>query len=323
VQKVCGIEGDCLAFDRLRGATATRKLVVDQYQNIFQSLKQQAGGVFDALVTKSQSVWSAIGNSLKTALLTAIKDVVTSRVAAMLMGLFVPGANVQLRPGGVGAGGFLGKLGGILGVGAVPVFAGAAGGTPPFLPSGGAGAGGGLGSILPPIFGSGGSVLFPGAAVGGTPPFVPSASGGAGAGMGAAPAAGGIFSKAGLAGMLPGLKSFFGFGENNWTDMGGGRMATGGWISQYGSLGDKFQALGKSNAALMAGGLLAMDGLRRGGYPVSSVNGSTGAVSVTPASIGALQASSGVTITVALARITVLGTNGSLTIVNGQITGVV
>jgi hypothetical protein len=84
--------------------------------------------------------------------------------------------------------------------------------------------------------------------------------------MGAAPAVGGIFSKAGMAGMLPGLKSFFGFGENNWTDMGGGRMATGGWISQYGSLGDKFQALGKSNAALMAGGLLAMDGLRRGGY---------------------------------------------------------
>ena len=83
--------------------------------------------------------------------------------------------------------------------------------------------------------------------------------------MGAAPAAGGIFSKAGLAGMLPGLKSFFGFGDNKWVDMGGGRMATGGWISQYGSFGDKLQALGKSDAALMGGALLAMDGLRRGG----------------------------------------------------------
>ena len=128
----------------------------------------------------------------------------------------------------------------------------------------GAGSGGGLGSILPPIFGSGGSVRFPGSAVGGTPPFVPSSSGG-GAGIGAAPAAGGIFSKAGLAGMLPGLKSFFGFGDNKWVDMGGGRMATGGWISQYGSFGDKLQALGKSDAALMGGALLAMDGLRRGG----------------------------------------------------------
>ena len=259
---------------QIKGATSTRKLVTDQYQSIFQSLKQQAGGVFDALVTKSQSVWSAIGNSLKTALLTAIKDVVTSRVAAMLMNMFVPGANVQMQQGGIGGGkggggGLFGGLGGILGIGAVPVFAGGApGGTPPFLPSGGAGAGagggGGLGSILPPIFGSGGSVLFPGATVGGTPPFVPSSSGG-GAGMGAAPAAGGIFSKAGLAGMLPGLKSFFGFGDNKWVDMGGGRMATGGWISQYGSFGDKLQALGKSDAALMGGALLAMDGLRRGG----------------------------------------------------------
>jgi hypothetical protein len=261
---------------QLKGATSTRKLVTDQYQSIFQSLKQQAGGVFDALVTKSQSVWSAIGNSLKTALLTAIKDVVTSRVAAMLMNLFVPGAHAQMQQGGISGGkgsggGMFGGLGGILGIGAVPVFAGGApGGTPPFLPSGGAGAGtgagsgGGLGSILPPIFGSGGSVLFPGSVVGGTPPFVPTATGGD-AGIGAAPAAGGIFSKAGLAGMLPGLKSFFGFGENQWTNLGGGRMATGGWIGQYGSFGDKLQALGKSDAAAMGGATLAMDGLRRGG----------------------------------------------------------
>jgi hypothetical protein len=93
---------------------------------------------------------------------------------------------------------------------------------------------------------------------------MPSTSAG-GAGIGAAPAAGGMFSKAGLAGMLPGLKSFFGFGENDWVNMGGGRMATGGWISQYGSFGDKLQALGKSDAAAMGGAMLVMDGLRRGG----------------------------------------------------------
>jgi len=64
---------------------------------------------------------------------------------------------------------------------------------------------------------------------------------------------------------LPGLKSLFGFGENQWTNLGGGRMATGGWIGQYGSFGDKLQALGKSDAAAMGGAMLAMDGLRRGG----------------------------------------------------------
>ena len=259
---------------QIKGATSTRKLVTDQYQSIFQSLKQQAGGVFDALVTKSQSVWSAIGNSLKTALLTAIKDVVTSRVAAMLMNMFVPGAHVQMQQGGSGGGkggggGLFGGLGGILGIGAVPAFAGGVpGGTPPFLPSGGggagAGAGGGLGSVLPPIFGSGGSVLFPGATVGGTPPFVSSSSGG-GAGMGAAPTSGGIFSKAGLAGMLPGLKSFFGFGNVSKDSQGGLWSTVGNQSISIDTLGGKLQALGKSDAAAMGGAMLAMDGLRRGG----------------------------------------------------------
>jgi hypothetical protein len=252
---------------QIKGATSTRKLVTDQYQSIFQSLKQQAGGVFDALVTKSQSVWSAIGNSLKTALLTAIKDVVTSRVAAMLMNLFVPGANVQMQQGGKGGGGGLfGGLSGILGIGAVPVFAGGGpGGTPPFLPSGGAGGGAGSGGgILPPIFGAGGNVLFPGATVGGTPPFVPSSSG-AGAGMGAAPATGGAFSKTRLTGMLTGLKSFFGFGNISKDSQGGLWSTVGNQSISIDSFGGKLQALGKSDAAAMGGAMLAMDGLRRGG----------------------------------------------------------
>jgi hypothetical protein len=246
-----------------KGAISTRKIVVDEYKSIFQTLKQEAGGVFDALVTKSQSAWAAIGNSLKTALLTAIKDVVTSRVAAMLMGLFVPGANVQLQQGGITGdkgGGVFGGLAGILGIGAVPVFAGsggAPGGTPPFAPGGGGGTG--LGTILPPIFGSGGNVLFPGAAVGGTPPFVPSTSGN-GAGMGAAPAAGGIFSKAGLAGMLPGLKSLFGITPS--VQIGEGMATT--W--QAATLAQKLSSVGHSTGFALAGGMLALDGLRRGGY---------------------------------------------------------
>ena len=70
---------------RENAANRTAQLVREHNRQIFDSLKQQAGGVFDALLHKSQSVWKAIGNSLKTALLTAIKEVVTSRVAATLM----------------------------------------------------------------------------------------------------------------------------------------------------------------------------------------------------------------------------------------------
>ena len=95
--------------------------------------------MFDALLTKSQSVWTAIGNSLKTALLTAIKDVVTSRVAATLMQMFT-GQKVTFAGGGAGpggSGGMLGGLGGLLGIGAVPVFGGTGGGCGPCWRRGG------------------------------------------------------------------------------------------------------------------------------------------------------------------------------------------
>lgn len=223
---------------RENAAIRQGQLIRDENRRIFDSFKRQAEGVFDALLTKSQSIWSAIGNSLKTALLTAIKDVVSSRVAAMLMQLFT-GQKVTFQQGGMGGGGMLGKLGGILGVGAVPVFAGGApGGTPPFVPSGG-----GTPSIIPSVFGA------PTAA---TPPFIPSA--------GSAAGTGGIFSKAGWAGFLPGLKSFFGIGGS--VQLAPGVATT--W--EAATLGQKLSSIGKSNAALMAGAMLAFDGLRRGGF---------------------------------------------------------
>ncbi|MCC6394793.1 MAG: hypothetical protein IT167_29640 [Bryobacterales bacterium] len=223
---------------RENAAIRQGQLIRDENRRIFDSFKRQAEGVFDALLTKSQSIWSAIGSSLKTALLTAIKDVVSSRVAAMLMQLFT-GQKVTFQQGGMGGGGMLGKLGGILGVGAVPVFAGGApGGTPPCVPSGG-----GAPSIIPSVFGS---------PTGATPPFVPSEGGAAGTG--------GIYSKAGWAGFLPGLKSFFGIGGS--VQLAPGVATT--W--EAATLGQKLSSVGKSNAALMAGAMLAFDGLRRGGF---------------------------------------------------------
>jgi hypothetical protein len=104
-----------------------------------------------------------IGNTFKTAMLTAIKEVVTSRVAALLMQMFT-GQKVTFAGGGAGpggSGGILGGLGGLLGIGAAPVF----------------------GSTSP-----GGGVV-PGGAPGSTPPFIPGG-------------AGGVTSKAGAANLL-------------------------------------------------------------------------------------------------------------------------
>jgi len=161
---------------RETAAARQAQLIRDQNERIFESFKRQAEGVFDALLTKSQSIWAAIGNSLKTALLTAIKDVVSSRVAAMLMQLFT-GTRVSLAGGGAAGGGTPGRLGGLIGIGAAPVFGqgaggpipgGAAGGwgTPPFIPSSG---GGGWSSLVggwKDFFGFGGGVQYaPGKAV--------------------------------------------------------------------------------------------------------------------------------------------------------------
>ena len=113
-------EGTDAAVQAARENAAIRQtnLIRDHNRQIFDSLKQQAGGVFDALLTKSQSIWSAIGNSLKTALLTAIKDVVTSRVAAMLMQLFT-GQKASFASAGSGRGGGGGSGGGMGSSGAV------------------------------------------------------------------------------------------------------------------------------------------------------------------------------------------------------------
>jgi hypothetical protein len=229
---------------RENAANRTAQLVRDHDRQIFESLKQQAGGVFDALLQKSQSVWSAIGNSLKTALLTAIKDVVTSRVAAMLMALFT-GQHVTFAGGGAGpggSGGVLGGLGGILGVGSVPIFGGGSvpGGTPPFLPPGLAQ--GGSGGAVPMTQAQAAQIILGSGAGGG----VSSRSGG------------GILGN--LGGMVGNLKSFFGIGNS--VQIGPGMATT--W--QAATLGQKLSSIGHSDAALLGGGMLAFDGLRRGGF---------------------------------------------------------
>jgi len=186
---------------RENAAVRQAELIRDHNRQIFDSLKRQAEGVFDALLTKSQSIFSAIGNALKTAVLTAIKEIVTSRVAALLMQLFA-GARVTFAGAGAG-GGALGRLGGILGVGAAPVFAGSA----------------------------------PAA----TPPFVPNSRG------------------LGVAGLVSGWKDFLGIGGS--VQLGPGMATT--W--QAATLWQKLSAIGRSPAALLGGGLLALAGLQRGG----------------------------------------------------------
>jgi hypothetical protein len=262
LQTATGSELDLAA---VKQAAEAKKLVEDQYRSIFDTLKQEAGGVFDALLHKSTSVWQAIGNTFKNAMLTAIKEVISSRVAAMLTEL-VTGQKVSFARNGNGV------LGGVLGT--VPVFAGAAG------IASAAGATGGGASVpsiaaaagLPGILGAAG---IPGLGPGGTPPFLPSSGGGFGGGAldgggvagGAAAAGGGgnplgsVISgatKFGLGGLKGGFKNALG----NLNQFVGGAFHPGNTVGLAGNLSQ----LGHSNAAALAGGVLGLDGLKRGGY---------------------------------------------------------
>ena len=108
--------GNDVDVAQIKGAAQTQRIVTEQYRSIFAALKQQAGGVFDALLTKSQSIWSAIGNSFKMTMLSVIKDVITSRVASMLMYLLT-GKQISVEGAGGGSGGgVLSNIGGLLGV---------------------------------------------------------------------------------------------------------------------------------------------------------------------------------------------------------------
>ncbi|MBI2818121.1 MAG: hypothetical protein HYX72_14395 [Acidobacteria bacterium] len=219
-------EQDNAAIQAARENAANRQVQIarDHYRQIFDSLKQQAGGVFDALLTKSRSVFGAIGDALKTAVLTAIKDIVTSRVAAMLLQLFTgarvsfagAGGGVQIAGGG---GGLLGRLTGVFGVGAVPNFGASS-------ISGGPG---GTGGFAGPVGGVG-------------------TSAGSASGLG------------GVVGVLPSLKSFLGIGGSIQTGPG---MATT-WAAATNL--QRLGAIARSNAALLGGAMLAMNGLQRGGF---------------------------------------------------------
>jgi tape measure domain-containing protein len=215
--------------------SAATQIVIDRQVQIFNSFKDQAGRVFDALLQKSDSVWGAIANSLKTAILTAIRDVVTSQVARMLMQLLGLG-NVNLRGGGP------------MGIGAQPSVVGA-----------GASA---AGMMAMPFMGVGMDQQAYNNYLMGSGQLLAGGAGGGGGASAAVPFMGRAASS--LAGM-------FGFGGNNGVQLGAGRAATGAWVWQYGSLADKLKAIGQSPAAIMGGAMVGLSGVQRQNMLMSSL----------------------------------------------------
>lgn len=208
------------------------EVVRDNNLRIFQGLKRNVEGLFDSIVTRSKSFWQSIADSFKLPILAAIKEIVSSRVAAMLFQLF-GGGPVTVRNGQPSFGGVIGAtagggsniLGRLLGLGGAAAL-------------------------------GGGGVSFPGAP-GGTPGFAGPVGVGASSSGGVGGAGGVAGSLAGSAASLKGILTSIG-------NIGRSSVVTG-----PGSTGGAFASKGVGGAAggalLLGGAALAYDGLRRGG----------------------------------------------------------
>lgn len=221
----------------------------------FETFKQASSGVFDALLVKGETVWQALANSLKNAFLTVMKEVVTSTVAKQLTGIFTPQS-----AGAATSGGTMGKVQGWWSTMTSAPRAQASqrpiGTTPPFIDNGvdvGAYDPEDPGAQYNRFIDAPASMVMAGAAA------IPSVSQQANGGfMGKL---GGLFGKGGG---LEGLAGMFGIKNS-----GIGKILQTGSNStvpmDVAGIGDWGKALGHSNAAVLGGGMLAMDGWSRGG----------------------------------------------------------
>lgn len=181
---------------RENAAIKSIEIVRENTKSVFSSLKDASGKVFDDLLTKGENVFSSLANALKNGLLTALKEVVSSQVAATLTRL-ITGESVSF-PKGRGSGGILGALG--LGIPAFGASNIGPGGTSGFAgPVSLTGALGGLGGLL----GAGGeqsTTTLSG--IGGTGIGGASGGGGLGSQAGNVLGLGGVLGKGGLTSRL-------------------------------------------------------------------------------------------------------------------------
>lgn len=226
------------AIAKAREVATVRAVQIVQQNNlrVFEGLKRNVEGLFDAVVTRSKSFGQAIADSIKLPILAAFKEIVSTRIAAFLFEIF-GGGKVNLAAGGQpqfsgglgvsGRGNVLGRLLGIGGTGALGL---------------GSGGGGGFSSVIP-------------GAPGGTGGFAGPVSLGGGAGTGVPSGVTG--SLAGSAASLKGILSSL------------GNIGRGGAVLGPGSSGGALARPGVGGAAggalLLGGGVLAGLGLQRGG----------------------------------------------------------
>ena len=77
-----------IQLDRFNLWKESNDAIIAEQKKVYEGIKSALDKVWDALLSKSQSVWMALGNALKAAVLNAMKEIITSRLAAGIAGIF-------------------------------------------------------------------------------------------------------------------------------------------------------------------------------------------------------------------------------------------
>jgi hypothetical protein len=91
--------GAQIQMDRLEAWRTTNETIIEEQKKVYEGMKSTVEKVFDALTGKGKSMWEAISTAAKTAVMGAIKEQISSHVAADLT-QSITGKGVTF-PGGV------------------------------------------------------------------------------------------------------------------------------------------------------------------------------------------------------------------------------
>ena len=82
---------DAIAAARETAAVRSARAVQQNNLRVFEGLKRNVEGLFDAVVTRSKSFGQAIGDAIKLPILAALKEIVSTKIAAFLFEISAAG----------------------------------------------------------------------------------------------------------------------------------------------------------------------------------------------------------------------------------------
>ena len=75
---------DQIKLNRINSWKEGNDAIIEQQKQVYTQMQDLFGSLFDAFTQKSKSVWAAVGDVIKNALMGALKSVITSQLAAQL-----------------------------------------------------------------------------------------------------------------------------------------------------------------------------------------------------------------------------------------------